>query len=175
MKVLSIGFLVLCAWIAFSTYIYVCKIKSLCNEPNATEIEAAGPGEVVAQDTLAVPPIQEETTIPNDLVIHFAFDRSDFKPDTQTGNYILESKAYLDQHLQSRLSFTGHADAIGTDAYNQALGMRRARSVQNYFESKGMPAQNIIIESKGEKEPVDDNNTSAGRANNRRTEVTIIK
>ena len=175
MKVLSIGFLVLCAWIAFSTYIYVCKIKSLCNEPNATEIEAAGPAEVAVQDTLAVTPPQAETMIPKDLVIRFAFDRSDFKPDAQTDNYFNESKAYLDQHMEARLSFTGHTDAIGTDVYNQALGMRRARSVQNYFESKGMPAQNIIIESKGEKEPVDDNNTSAGRANNRRTEVTIIK
>ena len=175
MKVLSIGFLVLCAWIAFSTYIYVCKIKSLCHEPDATEIEAARPEEAVAQDTLAVPPPEAEMMIPEDLVIHFAFDRSDFKPDAQTDNYMLESKTYLEKHLQARLSFTGHTDAIGTDAYNQALGMRRARSVQNYFESKGLPMQNIVVESKGEKSPVDDNSTSAGRANNRRTEVTIIK
>ena len=175
MKVLSLGFLILCAWIAFSTYIYVCKIKSLCHEPDAIEIEAAGPEEVVAQDTMAVPPPQEETMIPKDLVIYFAFDKFDFIPDVQTDNYFNESKAYLDQHLEVRLSFTGHTDAIGTDAYNQALGMRRARSVQKYFENKGMPVKNIVVESKGEKEPVDDNNTAAGRANNRRTEVTILK
>ena len=175
MKVLSIGFLILCAWIAFSTYIYVCKIKSLCHEPDAIEIEATGPEEVAVDDSLAVPPPQAEIMITKDLVIPFAFDRSDFKPDEQTENYFNESKAYLDQHLEDRLSFTGHTDAIGTDAYNQALGMRRAQSVQKYFENKDVPMQKIVVDSKGEKAPVDDNNTDAGRANNRRTEVTIIK
>ena len=134
------------------------------------------PEEGTAEETLPEPTsVEVVAVIPEDLVIHFAFDRSDFKPDSQTENYIQDSKAYLDQNLQAGLSMTGHTDAIGTDAYNQALGTRRAQSVQQYFESKGMPADNIIIESRGEQEPVDDNNTSAGRANNRRTEVTIIK
>jgi outer membrane protein OmpA-like peptidoglycan-associated protein len=47
--------------------------------------------------------------------------------------------------------------------------------VLHYFESKGMIAMNSLVESMGEKEPADDNNTPAGRANNRRTVVTIIK
>jgi len=175
MKFLSVGFLVLCAWIAFSTYIYVCKIKGLCREPETIENRAVIPPEVMASDTLPEPSVQETAKIPQNLVIHFAFDRSDFKPDSQTENYIQDSKAYLDQNLQAGLSMTGHTDAIGTDAYNQALGTRRAQSVQQYFESMDMPAEYILIESKGEKEPVDDNNTSVGRANNRRTEVTIIK
>jgi outer membrane protein OmpA-like peptidoglycan-associated protein len=175
MKILSIGFLALCAWIAFSTYVYVCKIKGLCHVQEAFEIEAVIPEDVIADDTLTEPSIQEIAIVPKDIAIYFAFDKSEFKPDSKTDNYILELKAYLDQNLQARLSFTGHTDAIGTDAYNQALGLRRAQSVQHYFESMGMPANNKIIESKGEKEPADDNNTSAGRANNRRTEVTIIK
>ena len=175
MKILSIGFLVLCAWIAFSTYIYVCKIKGLCHVAEAIEFKAVTPEDVIADDTLSEPSVQENAVVPKDLAIYFAFDISEFKPDLKTDNFILESKAYLDQNLQARLSFTGHTDAIGSDAYNQALGLRRAQSVQHYFESKGMPAKNNIIESKGEKEPADDNNTTAGRANNRRTEVTIIK
>jgi OOP family OmpA-OmpF porin len=71
------------------------------------------------------------------------------------------------------LSITGHTDAIGSDEYNQALGYRRAKSVQHYFESKGIPANKIIIESKGEKEPADNNSSVTGRANNRRTIITI--
>jgi len=47
--------------------------------------------------------------------------------------------------------------------------------MKNYFERKGMPAAKITIESKGEKEPVDDNSTDKGRANNRRTVITINK
>jgi OOP family OmpA-OmpF porin len=89
--------------------------------------------------------------------------------------YFAESNTYLDQNVQARLSITGHSDAIGSDEYNEALGYRRAQSLQHYFENKGMPSDKIIVESKGEKEPVDDNKTTAGRANNRRTVVTIKK
>jgi outer membrane protein OmpA-like peptidoglycan-associated protein len=180
MKILFIGFLALSAWIALSTYIYVCKIKGLCHEPAATEIraitiEAITPEEVITADTLSSPSAEENAVIPKDLIIYFAFDKSEFNADAKTDTYIQKSKAFLDQNSQARLSFTGHTDAIGSDAYNQALGNRRAQSVQHYFESKGVPANNTIVESKGEMEPVDDNNTSAGRASNRRTVVTIIK
>ena len=48
-----------------------------------------------------------------------------------------------------------------------------AQSVQHYFESNGYAANKIIIESKGEKEPVDNNGTEAGRAANRRAVITI--
>lgn len=175
MKILFIGFLALSAWIALSTYIYVCKIKGLCHEPAATEIMAAPVQDVIVEDTLSRPSAEENAVIPKDLIIYFAFDKSEFNAEAKTDTYIQESKAFLDQNSQARLSFTGHTDAIGSDAYNQALGNRRAQSVQHYFESKGVPANNTIVESKGEMEPADDNNTSAGRANNRRTVVTIIK
>jgi len=74
----------------------------------------------------------------------------------------------------ARISITGHTDAVGTDEYNQALGTRRAESSQTYFIEKGIPRDKIISESRGEKEPADNNNTTEGRANNRRT-LTVIK
>jgi OOP family OmpA-OmpF porin len=175
MKILLIGFLALLTWIALSTYIYVCKIKGLCHEPQAIEIMAAPVQDVIAEDTLSKPSVQENAVLPKDLIINFAFDESKFSADAKTDKYIQESKEYLNQNTGARLRFTGHADAIGPDAYNQALGYRRAQSVQHYFESKGIPASSSIIESKGETEPADVNSTSAGRANNRRTVVTIIK
>lgn len=175
MKILIIGFLALGAWITLSTYIYVCKIKGLCQEPVTNEIMAVSAEDVIAADTLPGPLVQENAVIPKDLIIYFAFDKSEFNPDSQLENYILESKAFLDQNLQARLSFTGHTCEIGTDEYNQALGFRRAQSVKHYFESKGMLLKNSIIESRGEKEPADDNQTTSGREKNRRTVVTIIE
>ena len=166
MKIISIGFLVLCAWLAFSTYIYVCKIKGFCHQPETVEIRAVTNEDVVADDTLPKPSVQENAVIPKDMIIYFAFDKSEFNSDPQTDNYIHESKAYLDQNLQARLSITGHTDAIGSDAYNQALGYRRAQSVLHYFENEGMTAMNSVVQSMGEKEPADDNNTAAGKANN---------
>jgi outer membrane protein OmpA-like peptidoglycan-associated protein len=173
MKILSIGFLALFCWSALSTYIYVCKIKGLCNEQVTIETGAVNQGSVIAVDTLPKQQVPEQAVIPENLLIYFAFDKSEFNSDAKTDKYFDGSNAYMDQNSQARLSITGHTDAIGSDEYNQALGYRRAKSVQHYFESKGLPANKIIIESRGEKEPADDNNTTAGRANNRRTVITI--
>ena len=175
MKILIIGFLAFLSWSAFSTYIYVCKIEGLCNKPETVQIESANTTDVIAGDTLDKPLVREQVMIPENMVIYFAFDKSDFSANAVTDKYYDESYAYLDQNLKARLSITGHTDAIGTDEYNQALGYRRAQSMQYYFEGKGLPANKIIIESRGEKEPSDDNNTSSGRANNRRAIITIIK
>lgn len=175
MKIFIIGFLAFSAWSALSTYIYVCKIKGLCDEPVALQISTVGQKDVIAGDTIRKPLMQEQVVIPNDLIIHFAFDKSDFISDAETDKYYDESNAYLNINSQARLNITGHTDAIGPDAYNQALGYRRAQSMQQYFESKGLPANRIIIESEGEKKPVDDNNTTSGRANNRRAAITIKK
>jgi len=175
MRILIIGFLVLFGWSAFSTYIYVCKIKGLCNEPVTMQIDTLNQKDAIAVDTLAKSLVQEKEVIPADLVIYFAFDKSVFKSDAKTDKYFDESNVFLNQNSQSRLSITGHTDAIGTDEYNMALGYRRAQSMQQYFVSKGLLANKIILESKGEKEPADNNSTAAGRANNRRTVITINK
>ena len=119
---------------------------------------------LIAVDTSAKALVHEQAVIPENLLIYFAFDKSDFTSDAKTARYFDESNAYLDQNSQASLSITGHTDAIGSDEYNQALGYRRAQSVQHYFESKGMPANKIIIESKGEKEPADDNNTTGRKS-----------
>jgi outer membrane protein OmpA-like peptidoglycan-associated protein len=141
MKILVIGFLALFCWSALSTYIYVCKVKGLCNETETTET-VVNQRDVIAVDTLSKPIVREQAVIPKNLLIYFAFDKSEFNFDAVTDKYVNESNEYLDQNSQARLSITGHTDAI-------------------------------IIESKGEKEPADDNNTTPGRANNRRTEITI--
>ena len=172
MKILIIGFLAFFGWSAIATHIYVCNIRGLCNEPVTIQISHK---DVIAADTMSKPPVQKPAVIPENLVTYFAFDKSEFTSDALTGKYFDKSNAYLVQDLQARLSITGYADAIGSDEYNQALGYRRAQSMQHYFETKGMPANRIIIASKGEKEPADNNNTAAGRANNRRTVITINK
>lgn len=173
MKILIIGFLAFLSWSALSTHLYVCKIKGLCSEQETVQIGSVNQGDVVSGDTLNKSLIREQAVIPENLIIHFAFDKSEFNSDAATDKYYNESNSYLDKNSQAMLSITGYTDAIGSDEYNQSLGYRRAQSMQHYFESKGMPANKIIIESKGEKEPVNNNNTAAGRANNRRAAITI--
>jgi OOP family OmpA-OmpF porin len=175
MKILIIGFLVFFGWSALSTHLYVCNIMGLCADPVSVQIASAIQKDVITTDTSVKLPVPAKLSIPDSLIIHFAFDKSEFHSDAQTEKYFYESYEYLNQNSQYRLFITGFADAIGSDEYNQALGFRRAQSMQSYFESKGLPANKIIIESKGEKEPADDNNTTTGRANNRITVITIKK
>ena len=102
----------------------------------------------------------------------FDFDKAVLKP---------EGKAKLDD-LTSKLGSinleviiaVGHTDSVGTDAYNQKLSVRRAEAVKAYIVSKGVEANRVYTEGKGEKQPVADNKTAEGRAKNRRVEIEVV-
>lgn len=173
MKILIIGFLALFGWSALSTHFYVCKIKGFCGEPVTTINNAVRPEMAIPHDSLSKPLVVEQVTVPENMSVYFAFDKSDFNSGAISDKYLNLSNKYLDQNRQAKLSITGHTDATGSDEYNQALGLRRARSVESYFERMGIPANRIAVESRGKKEPADNNNTTEGRANNRRTVITI--
>ena len=68
----------------------------------------------------------------------------------------------------------GHTDSVGSDAYNQKLSVKRSDAVKAYLVSKGIEKNRVYTEGKGEKQPVADNNTSAGRAKNRRVEIEVV-
>lgn len=102
----------------------------------------------------------------------FDFDKAVLKP---------EGKAKLDD-VVSKLGAinleviigVGHTDSVGTDAYNDKLSLRRAEAVKAYLLSKGVEANRVYTEGKGEKQPVADNKTAEGRAKNRRTEIEVV-
>lgn len=74
----------------------------------------------------------------------------------------------------TRLSITGHTDSVGSDAYNQKLSERRANAVANYLIDAGVPSSIIVgVQGLGESQPVADNKTREGRAENRRVEILI--
>ena len=113
--------------------------------------------------------------------IHFHFDKStianDNPLDKPTSFDILNNVATIlkENAIGSKIKIIGHTDAIGTDAYNQALSLDRATTVKNYLVSKGIPASDITVAGMGEKQPVATNSTSEGRAQNRRVEFEISK
>lgn len=72
-----------------------------------------------------------------------------------------------------RIVIEGHTDAIGSDEANQRLSQERAEAVRSYLVSKGVPAEMISAVGRGESQPVADNGTPEGRANNRRVEVVL--
>ncbi len=175
MKILSIGLLAFLSWSVFSAYIYVCKIKGFCNEVNINQLDTGVPFKMTTGDNAQKSPGDKVAIMPDNMIIYFAFDKSEFLSDSQADEYFEKSNEYFGQNPLARLNITGYADEIGSEDYNQALGYRRAQSMKLYFENKGISGSRIEIGSRGEKDPADANNTSAGRANNRRTIIAITK
>ncbi len=68
----------------------------------------------------------------------------------------------------------GHTDSVGSDVYNQKLSVKRADAVKAYLITKGIEKNRVYTEGKGEKQPVADNKTDAGRSKNRRVEIEVV-
>src|ERR1041385_513940 len=115
-------------------------------------------------------PVAEKITFAADVL--FAFDKSVIKPEGRSKLDDLAGKA-KGVNLEVIIAI-GHADSIGSDEYNQRLSVRRAESVKAYLVSKGIEANRVYTEGKGEKQPVASNKTAEGRAKNRRTEIEVI-
>ncbi len=172
MKILTIGFLVFVCWASLSTYLYVCKIKGLCNERETALISTVKVNDAYIADSLP-DTLAAEPAMPDKLLIYFEFDKSEFVSGSDVSGFYDVSITYMNHNSEAGLLITGHTDSKGSDKYNQALGYRRAQSVMDYFEDEGIPARKITIDSKGEKEPAENNSTDEGRAKNRRASVTI--
>jgi outer membrane protein OmpA-like peptidoglycan-associated protein len=73
-----------------------------------------------------------------------------------------------------KIELGGHTDNSGDKKYNQQLSEKRARSVYDYLIGDGVSASRLLFKGYGDTKPVADNNTEKGRAQNRRTEFTVV-
>ena len=113
---------------------------------------------------------QSKVTLQADTL--FDFDKSKIKPE---GVMALDKLAkQIDNIKVEVIIAVGNTDSVGTDAYNLALGQRRALAVKAYLVSKGVPASQIYTESKGKSNPVASNATAEGRAKNRRVDIEVV-
>lgn len=85
-----------------------------------------------------------------------------------------ELAAYLVDNPSFRLKIAGHTDSQGAAEANLILSKKRAESVRNFLESRGVAADRMIVQYFGEEQPVDTNDTPEGRENNRRVEMQVI-
>jgi len=104
--------------------------------------------------------------------VTFAFDKSEIAPQFYP---VLDNvSGTLAQYDQTVIEVAGHTDSVGSDSYNQQLSQRRAEAVANYLAARGIVRERMIIVGAGETKPIATNDTDAGRAANRRVEVTLV-
>ncbi len=124
-------------------------------------------------DSLAA--VTAETEAVRDMIsrmVHFDFDKSNIRSGEDAE--VLERKlAVLQANPSLAIEITGHCDERGTDAYNVALGNRRALSSRQFLTDRGIDESRITVRSEGEEQPVDPGHNEDAWAKNRRAEFTI--
>ena len=103
--------------------------------------------------------------------LFFATNKTVILPQSEQA--MSDLATFLLENQTVKIHIVGHTDAVGSDEANQILSEGRANSVRNDLIKRGVAAERMTAEGKGEKEPVADNDTDEGRQLNRRVEFTI--
>ncbi|MFM1946554.1 MAG: hypothetical protein RL207_837 [Bacteroidota bacterium] len=104
--------------------------------------------------------------------IYFEYDKDIIQ--IQYESYLIEMIRMVKSHSDLRILITGHTDSDGSDTYNNDLSKRRAAALVRFFEKNGLAKSRLEIDFKGEKEPVDRNDTDSGKQKNRRVDFRFI-
>ncbi len=103
--------------------------------------------------------------------VNFEFDSARLRPNAI--GILDEAVTVLNHRTDISVDVVGHTDSTGPAAYNQGLSERRAKSVYDYFISKGIAADRLTTRGEGETQPAFTNATREGRAKNRRVELIV--
>ncbi|MDF3028058.1 MAG: OmpA/MotB domain protein [Fluviicola sp.] len=152
--------------------IYDIRIQSIGDEIeyNTLEIPAVKPGEFFEE---------AELLIEYDPGTTFSFTNLQFeaaKADLKSASYfhLKNLVEVMKRKKDFKIQIAGHTDSDGEENANQLLSQRRAESVKNYLISQGIEANRIIAKGFGESQPVANNTSPQGKAQNRRTEISIL-
>ena len=116
---------------------------------------------------------KEMTVVLDERALNFDFDKSNVKP--QYYELLNNLKDFIEQN-NYEVTIVGHTDSVGSNQYNFGLSRRRAESVKAKLLEFGLAEERIIgIEARGEEQPIATNDTSEGRAQNRRVEFKLVQ
>ena len=121
-----------------------------------------------APEVVVVPP-QDEVIVLSDVV--FATGSAELTPDSK--DLLADIANRLTSQDMVSVKVVGYTDSVGSDASNQLLSERRAKSVADFLVTQGVPADKLTQDGLGESNPVADNETAEGRAANRRVEISV--
>jgi outer membrane protein OmpA-like peptidoglycan-associated protein len=104
--------------------------------------------------------------------ITFEVNQADIRPSFYE---VLNSVVLVVKEFDKTIiEISGYTDSTGSDSYNQTLSERRSASVGSYFVAQGVVAGRVVTKGLGERNPIADNATPAGRESNRRVELKLV-
>lgn len=138
---------------------------------------APEPRPVVTMAEPTPPPAPAPAPVTETVVlkgVNFCFDCDKLSGEAQA---ILDgdAMAIVKHHPNATFEVAGHTDAVGSDIYNKRLSQQRADNVAAYLVDKGVEASRVTAVGYGESQPVADNSTASGRAENRRVELRVTE
>ncbi|MGJ8677363.1 MAG: OmpA family protein [Akkermansiaceae bacterium] len=114
----------------------------------------------------------------NELILNMpsdiTFNSGSSALKSQFGSTLNSVALVLKKYKKTSISIIGHTDSDGAASYNQNLSVARAQAVASDLNSRGVIAARLLPQGVGEKYPVANNGTSAGKAQNRRVELRIV-
>jgi OmpA-OmpF porin, OOP family len=129
------------------------------------------PEEVAAAPAPPPMPVYEKHTVSATAL--FDFDKYALKPEGKEAINGIDEEIKASKAKVIDINVVGHTDSVGTEEYNQELSVRRANAVKEFMVSEGIDPGIIDVKGMGEAEPVASNDTAAGRAENRRVEISV--
>lgn len=107
--------------------------------------------------------------------VRFGFDRAELSDEAQ-GALDSFAEQVKQENENVYIEIQGHTDSVGSEMYNERLGMERAEAVRNYLSRQHQfPLHRMNVISYGEAEPVSDNGSRDGREQNRRVALVVLQ
>jgi outer membrane protein OmpA-like peptidoglycan-associated protein len=141
--------------------------KKMQDQKVAMERATAGTGVAVSQTA--------DNRLKLDIPADISFDvgrsaiKSNFAP------VLTQFASSLNQNPITTVTIIGHTDSTGSDAINNPLSVDRANAARDYLVSRGVASQRIATDGRGSREPIANNGTEQGRAQNRRVEIYVAE
>ncbi len=131
-----------------------------------TAVGAGGPRSASA--TVTVRKVVDKLT----LHVNFDFNKATLRK--QEDPELQKAVSFIKKYPDAQISLVGYTDSVGGDAYNLKLSEKRAETVKDYLVKHGVDGARIQTSGRGKADPIGDNKTEKGRAENRRVEVLML-
>ncbi|CAN5570703.1 hypothetical protein BH10BAC4_BH10BAC4_24240 [soil metagenome] len=131
------------------------------------------PVESTTSTAIEVGKIKQDPLVVEKVTLNFGFEFNSIDLDDTSEDFIRELYPTLSENESLKISVTGFTDNIGSEKFNLRLSQKRAHAVRNYLLKLGVAPERITSEGMGMQTPLNDNQTDADRAKNRRVEIIV--